>query len=70
VGSVLVSRVAVEVILQIIEPYNEDGGEEPRLCQHAVFSSGAKCNAEIVLRDEPTPHKNWVAIWIYSQERS
>jgi hypothetical protein len=52
VGSVLVSRVAVEVILQIIEPYNEDGGEEPRLCQHAVFSSGAKCNAEIVLRDE------------------
>jgi hypothetical protein len=42
----------VEVILQIIEPYSEEDGEEPRLCQHAVFSSSAKCNAEIVLRDE------------------
>ncbi len=42
----------MEVILQIIEPYSADGGEEPRLCQHAVFSSSVKCNAEIVLRDE------------------
>jgi hypothetical protein len=38
--------------VQIIEPYIEDCGEEPRICQRAVFSSRAKCGAEIVLRDE------------------
>jgi hypothetical protein len=40
------------VIVQIIEPYIEDCGEEPRICQRAVFSPHAKCSAEIVLRDE------------------
>jgi hypothetical protein len=38
--------------VQIIEPYIDDSGEEPRICRRAVFSSRAKCNAEIVLRDE------------------
>jgi hypothetical protein len=37
--------------MHIIEPYTEDGGEELRLCQHAVFSSNVKCSAEVVLRD-------------------
>jgi hypothetical protein len=40
------------VIVQIIEPYIEDSGEAPRICQRAVSSSQAKCDAEIVLRDE------------------
>jgi hypothetical protein len=39
------------VIVQIIEPYIDDSGE-PKICRRAVFSSRAKCNAEIVLRDE------------------
>jgi hypothetical protein len=38
--------------VQIIEPYVEDCGGEPRICQRAVFSSHAKCSAEIVLCDE------------------
>lgn len=38
--------------MQIIEPYIEDCGEEARICQHAAFSSRAKCVAEIVLRNE------------------
>ena len=37
--------------MQIIEPYIDDSGEEPRICRLAVFSSRAKCSAEIVLRD-------------------
>jgi hypothetical protein len=40
------------VIVQIIEPYIDDSGEEPQICRRAVFSSRAKCMAEIVLRDE------------------
>jgi hypothetical protein len=44
--------ITLEPIVQIIEPYIEDCGAEPRICQRAVFSSRAKCNAEIVLRDE------------------
>jgi len=46
------SGITLEVMVQIIEPYIEDCGEEPRICQRAVSSSRAKCSAEIVLRDE------------------
>jgi hypothetical protein len=42
----------LEAIVHVIEPYIEDCGEEPRICQRAIFSSRAKCTAEIVLRDE------------------
>ena len=45
-------EIALGVMVQIIEPYIEDCGEEARMCQRAIFSARAKCRAEIVLRDE------------------
>jgi hypothetical protein len=42
--------------MPIIAPYRDDDGEEPRTCERAVLTSGAKCTAAIVLRDENGKH--------------
>jgi hypothetical protein len=38
--------------MPIIAPYRDDDGEELRPCERAVLTSGTKCNAAIILRDE------------------
>jgi hypothetical protein len=38
--------------MPIIAPYRDDDGEELRPCERAVSTSGTKCNAAIILRDE------------------
>jgi hypothetical protein len=38
--------------MPIIAPYKDDDGAEPRPCERAVLTSGTKCTAAIVLRDE------------------
>jgi hypothetical protein len=38
--------------MPIIAPYRDDDGGEPRPCERAVLTSGTKCIAAIILRDE------------------
>jgi hypothetical protein len=38
--------------MPIIAPYRDDDGEEARPCERAVLTSGTRCIAAIVLRDE------------------
>jgi hypothetical protein len=38
--------------MPIIAPYRDDDGAEPRPCERAALTSGTKCTAAIVLRDE------------------
>jgi len=38
--------------MPIIGPYRDDDGEEPRPCERAALTSGTKCVAAIILRDE------------------
>jgi hypothetical protein len=38
--------------MPIIAPYRDDDGEDPRPCERAVLTSGTKCTAAIILRDE------------------
>jgi len=38
--------------MPIIGLYRDDDEEEPRPCERAVLTSGTKCTAVIVLRDE------------------
>ncbi len=42
--------------MAIIAPYRDDDGEEARPCERAVLTSGTKCIAAIVLRDENDKH--------------
>ena len=42
--------------MSIIGPYRDDDGEEPRPCERAVLTSGTKCIAAIILRDENDKH--------------
>jgi hypothetical protein len=42
--------------MTIIAPYKDDDGAEPRPCERAVLTSGAKCTAAIILRDENDKH--------------
>jgi hypothetical protein len=38
--------------MPIIAPYRGDDGGEPRPCERVVLTSGTKCTAAIILRDE------------------
>jgi hypothetical protein len=38
--------------MPIIAPYRDDDKDEPRPCERAVLTSGTKCIAAIILRDE------------------
>jgi hypothetical protein len=38
--------------MPIIEPYLDNDGQDPRPCERAVLTSGTKCSAEMILRDE------------------
>jgi hypothetical protein len=40
-----------------IAPYRDDDGEEPRPCERAALTSGTKCVAAIILRDENDKHR-------------
>jgi hypothetical protein len=42
--------------MPIIGLYRDDDEEEPRPCERAVFTSGTKCIAAIILRDENDKH--------------
>jgi hypothetical protein len=42
--------------MPIIAPYRDDDGEEPRPCEHAARTSGTRCIAAIILRDENDKH--------------
>jgi hypothetical protein len=42
--------------MPIIGPYRDDDGEEPRPCERAVLTSGTRCIAAIILRDENDKH--------------
>jgi hypothetical protein len=42
--------------MPIIALYRDDDGEDPRRCERAVLTSGTKCIAAIVLRDEDDKH--------------
>jgi hypothetical protein len=42
--------------MPIIAPYKDDDGEAPRPCERAVLTSGKKCTAAIILRDENDKH--------------
>jgi hypothetical protein len=42
--------------MAIIAPYRDDDGEEPRPCERAALTSGTKCIAAIILRDENDKH--------------
>ena len=42
--------------MPIISPYRDDDGEELRPCERAVLTSGTKCIAAIILRDENDKH--------------
>jgi len=42
--------------MPIIAPYRDDDGEEPRPCERVVLTSGTKCVAAIILRDENGKH--------------
>jgi hypothetical protein len=42
--------------MPIIGPYRDDDGEAPRPCERAVLTSGTKCTAAIILRDENGKH--------------
>jgi hypothetical protein len=39
-----------------IAPYKDDDGPEPRPCERTVLTSGTKCTATIILRDENGTH--------------
>jgi hypothetical protein len=39
-----------------IAPYKDDDGEEARPCERAALTSGTKCIAAIILRDENDKH--------------
>jgi hypothetical protein len=39
-----------------IAPYRDDYGEKPRPCERAALTSGTKCTAAIILRDENGKH--------------
>jgi hypothetical protein len=43
--------------MPIIAPYRDDDGEEPRPCERAALTSGTKCIAAIILRDENGKHR-------------
>jgi hypothetical protein len=45
-----------ENTMPIIASYRDDDGAEPRPCERAVLTSGAKCTAAIILRDENDKH--------------
>jgi hypothetical protein len=42
--------------MPIIAHYRDDDGEDARLCERAVLTSGTKCIAAIILRDENDKH--------------
>jgi hypothetical protein len=42
--------------MPIIAPYRDDDGAEPRPCERAALTSGTKCTAAIILRDENDKH--------------
>jgi hypothetical protein len=42
--------------MPIIAPYRDDDREEPQTCERAVLTSGIKCTAAIILRDENGKH--------------
>jgi hypothetical protein len=42
--------------MPIIAPYRDDDGGDSRPCERAVLTSGVKCIAAIVLRDENDKH--------------
>ncbi len=42
--------------MPIIAPYRDDDGEEPRSCERAALTSGTKCIAALILRDENDKH--------------
>jgi hypothetical protein len=42
--------------MPIIAPYRDDDGGDSRPCERAVLTSGTKCTAAIVLRDENDKH--------------
>jgi hypothetical protein len=42
--------------MSIIGSYRDNGGEDPRPCERAVLTSGTKCVAAIILRDENDNH--------------
>jgi hypothetical protein len=44
--------------MPIIAPYRDDDGEEPRPCERAALTSGTKCIAAIILRDENDKHRS------------
>jgi hypothetical protein len=48
--------IAGENTMPIIAPYKDDDGAEPRPCERAVLTSGTKCTATIILRDENDKH--------------
>ena len=48
--------IAGENAMPIIAPYKDDDGAEPRPCERAALTSGTKCTAAIILRDENGKH--------------
>jgi hypothetical protein len=42
--------------MPIIAPYKDDDEAEPLPCERAVLTSGTKCVAAIILRDENNKH--------------
>jgi hypothetical protein len=44
--------IATGDAMPIIAPYMDDDGGEPRRCERAVLTSGTKCIAAMILRDE------------------